>query len=46
MKDIVIFVLFEEVRNVIKKCFENVVFVNYIRIFEYVKIEGNIIKLK
>lgn len=40
MKDIVIFILVEEVKKVVRKCFEKVVLINYIRFIEYVKIEG------
>lgn len=41
MKDIVTPVPPEEVRQVIKKCLENAALVNYTRISEYAKIEGN-----
>lgn len=40
MKDIVTPVPPEEVRQVIKKCLENAALVNYTRISEYAKIEG------
>ena len=40
MKDIVTPVPPEEVRSVIKKCLENAALVNYTRISEYAKIEG------
>ena len=40
MKDIVTPVPLEEVRQVIKKCLENAALVNYTRISEYAKIEG------
>lgn len=43
MKDIVTPVPPEEVRNVIKKCLENAALVNYTRISEYAKIEGNVL---
>lgn len=41
MKDIVTPVAPEEVRNVIRKCLENAALVNYTRVSEYAKIEGN-----
>lgn len=40
MKDIVTPAAAEEVRFVIKKCLENAALVNYTRISEYAKIEG------
>lgn len=40
MKDIVTPVPPEEVRAVIKKCLENAALVNYTRVSEYAKIEG------
>ena len=40
MKDIVTPVAPEEVRGVIKKCLENAALVNYTRVSEYAKIEG------
>lgn len=42
MKDIVTPVPPEEVRSVIKKALENAALVNYTRISEYAKIEGNL----
>ena len=42
MKDIVTPVPQEEVRNVIKKCLENAALVNYTKVSEMTKIEGNI----
>ena len=44
MKDIVTPVPPEEVRNVIKKALENAALVNYTRISEYAKIEGEFIR--
>lgn len=41
MKDIVTPVPQEEVRNVIKKCLENAALVNYTKVSELTKIEGN-----
>ena len=42
MKDIVTPVPQEEVRHVIKKCLENAALVNYTKVSEMSKIEGNI----
>jgi len=42
MKDIVTPVPQEEVRHVIKKCLENAALVNYTKVSEMTKIEGNI----
>jgi hypothetical protein len=41
MKDIVTPVPQEEVRNVIKKCLENAALVNYTKVSELTKIEGD-----
>lgn len=44
MKDIVTPVAPEEVRNVVRKCLENAALVNYTRVSEYAKIEGETCK--
>lgn len=41
MKDIVTQVPQEEVKTVIRKCLEQAALVNYTRLSEYAKVEGN-----